>query len=479
MQIEIRNTSILIHGYEMDSDKYLQKQLTVFDDIYFKIDNIAMDYDAEKKKLYVPRGFDLFSIGHYQRPKIIKAKSNILHKTDIEMLVKPRNNDQKKILMYLYGVGEFEYTTRHSQLMLTMPTGTGKTYCAIAAVSLFKARAIVINYDTETKLQWIKRMTEYTTVKKEEILELTPTNMKAIYNNDNFNPEKYKFYSTTHSSIYETAKNIGWENMDKLFEKLKIGIKIYDEAHREIKNTFRLDFNTNTYKTFYLTATPEMSDYKMNKIYQSCFSQVPEFGMNLFDIQSKDLKGVVYEINSNCNSFQRESLKTIKGLSSSNYSKYAFSDFDKPVFQYIKKALELYHLKFDEYRCIIYISTIDECELVKEFLINDCGYNKNDVEVVNSKVSAKDKARILNETKIIISTKKSLGTAKDIYNLRVLINTETFKSEVDTKQLIGRLRDGGLYIDCYDVSIPECVAQYKQRLKVMKILCKKVLVSKL
>ena len=171
MQIEIKNTAILIHGYEIDSDKYLQKQLTVFDDIYFKIDNIAMDYDAEKKILYVPRGFDLFSIGHYQRPKIVKAKSNILHKTDIEMIVKPRNNDQKKILMYLYGVGEFEYTTRHSQLMLTMPTGTGKTYCAIAAVSLFKARAIVINYDTETKLQWVKRMTEYTTVKKEEILE--------------------------------------------------------------------------------------------------------------------------------------------------------------------------------------------------------------------------------------------------------------------------------------------------------------------
>lgn len=479
MNIDVTSTAYKIYNYELGQDKRLEKALTTFDDIYYKVIDVALEYDENNKILYVPKGIGLNEFMQYKDERFNYIKPNKLHKIDIDMVVPPRDNNQKIILMYLYGVGEFKYTTKYSQLMLTMPTGTGKTYCAIAGISLFKARAIVINFDSKTRQQWVDRVLQYTTIKENEVLQLNPTNLFDIWNDENFDAEKYKFYSTTHDTIDGIARKIGWGNLDKLFEKLKIGIKVYDESHKEIKNMYRTDFHTNTNKTFYVTATPKQSDPKMNKIYQLTFSHMPEYGMDLFDTSTKELKAVIYELNSNANMYKRESLKTVKGLSSTKYAQYAFSDTNMPVYRYIKHALAIYSKLFGGYRCIIYISTIEECESFREYMIEELGYPKDMVGLYHSKMNTKVKEDVYNNSRIIISPMKSLGTAKDIANLRVIINTETYKSEVNTEQMIGRLRDGGLFFDCYDVSIPECINQYKSRLKIIKTQVRKILNTKI
>ena len=112
-------------------------------------------------------------------------------------------------------------------------------------------------------------------------------------------------------------------------------------------------------------------------------------------------------------------------------------------------------------------------------MVLELGYPKDMVGLYHSKMNTKLKEDVYNNSRIIISPMKSLGTAKDIDNLRVIINTETYKSEVNTKQMIGRLRDGGLFFDCYDISIPECYKQFKSRLKVIKTEVRKILNTKI
>ena len=85
--------------------------------------------------------------------------------------------------------------------------------------------------------------------------------------------DKSSVFLITHSLMHSFMKN-HFEDTNQLFINLGIGLKIVDEFHRNFMNTLLIDYATDVYKTFYLSATPGRTDNKENLIFQNSFNRV-------------------------------------------------------------------------------------------------------------------------------------------------------------------------------------------------------------
>ena len=90
-----------------------------------------------------------------------------------------------------------------------------------------------------------------------------------------------KIFLITHGTLRSFAETYGWDKINLLFEELGIGLKFFDEAHTNFANMLMIDFFTNVYKTFYVTTTPDRSNWRENNIYQISLKNVPS--IDLFD----------------------------------------------------------------------------------------------------------------------------------------------------------------------------------------------------
>ena len=89
------------------------------------------------------------------------------------------------------------------------------------------------------------------------------------------------------------------------------------------------------------------------------------------------------------------------------------------------------------------------------------------------------KEEALLKADIIISTMKSLGVGADIPDLRTVINTESYKSNIVTEQVIGRLRKPpdnkiSFYVELVDLAFFTLRNQQKAREKILKNLVGKI-----
>ena len=86
-------------------------------------------------------------------------------------------------------------------------------------------------------------------------------------------------YLVTHGTLKSYGDRFGWDKVSELFKHLKIGIKIFDEAHQNFENMLMIDYFTNVYKTYYLTATSLRSSDDENRIYQLSFKNIPSIDL--------------------------------------------------------------------------------------------------------------------------------------------------------------------------------------------------------
>jgi hypothetical protein len=161
--IKVKHTSIIIPGYNMGDNTYLEKMLSVWNDTCYRYDSKGYHYDEEKKELRIPRGIDLSFL-----EKIFHTNLEIDYKPDphemasYRLKVEPRNDIQRKSISYLLGEGDFAYTKKYSQLTLNLDTGDGKTYCVIAGLTFMKTKSMIITHIDKIKKQWYTSLTEMT-----------------------------------------------------------------------------------------------------------------------------------------------------------------------------------------------------------------------------------------------------------------------------------------------------------------------------
>lgn len=455
-KIIVRNTAILVTNYNIGDCPRLENNFRLFDRLTHKYYYLGMYYDEEDKILYLPRGIDVWYVERLIGSKayIDKNYNEFDYIDNVKLRYSPRDETQKQALRFLIGAAEYKDNEYKSQLSLNLVTGKGKSYLCIATKVYYEMRSIVITYSSNWLEQWKNYALQYTTLKPSEILIISGSSViNRLLKSKN---PKYKMYLITHAAIKSYANKYGWKAIGKLFEHLKIGIKFIDEAHLNFENMSMIDFYTNVYKTYYVTATPARSSEEENVIYARYFKNIP--AIDLFDEEEdRHTKYIAIRFKSKPSAFEITDCKNKYGLDRNKYCNYLVS---KPEFY------KLLHVIMDlclrvEGKCLMYIGTNYAIAMVYRWLIINYPelYNNIGIYTTLTPPELKDEQK---EKKIILSTTKSCGAAMDIKGLKMTINlAEPFKSEVLAIQTLGRTRDNDTYyIDIVDMSFVQCRKYY-------------------
>lgn len=434
-KIELYRTHILINDYNLGDCTRIENCFRVYEPITHSYKYIGMEYDEENKQLYLPRGIDVMFIENCIGENAVNIDNYYPFQkfNGVQIKYMPRDNVQLTALKFMCGQEKYQRNKYLSQLGVNLNTGKGKTYASIASVAFLGIKTIIITYSTRLLDQWSKCIQEYTNVKQEEICMLTGSS--KINRTLKEGGDRYKFLLVSHSTLASYAKaNGGYDSIGDLFRELKIGIKIYDEAHICTNSMYSIDFHTDVFKTYYVTATPARSNEQENHILKFAFKNIPS--IDLFDEESDPHTHVIaIKYNSHPDIRILNDCKNKYGLDRNKYTNYVVTS---PWFYKLLTLLLNRIIHFGG-KTLIYIGTIEAMDIVYDWIIKNFPEFRYNTCVLNSTVSDKE---IANRNQIILSTTKSAGTGVDIRGLkRTIVLAEPFKSEVLCRQTLGRTRD--------------------------------------
>ena len=480
-KILVYNTSIVINDYNIGDCVQLENNFRIVRN--FREYYIGIYYDQDTKKLYLPRGIDLWYLEKLfeVQPKIMVNSYNKFYKyNDVMIKALPRDDTQRKTLRFMLGKGEFSNLQNKSQLAVNLYMGKGKTYLTIASLVYLGIRGIIIASSSGWLNQWYNEILAKTDLTDQAVYVIVGSgSIHRLKRMTEQQLSKYKIFLITHSLLRSYASDNGWESIRELFEYLQIGIKVFDEAHLDYNNICMIDYFTNVYKTYYLTASPGRSDDIEDKIYRMSFKNIPK--IDLFnENEDPHTDYIAIFFNSRPTAGQISLCKNKYGLDRNRYTDYVVNqeNFNKLIIILMDLCNRIAPNQDD--KILIYIGTNNSIRIVYEFLINNYPELYDNIGIYTSIVSAEEK-RLTKTKRIILSTTKSAGAALDIKGLKVTINlAEPYKSAITAKQSIGRTRaDNTFYLDIIDTGFEQCRKFYYKKLPIFQKYSKSCSVIKL
>lgn len=462
----VKNSRIEITNYIFGDYKSIEKEFSIYDHINHCLYYKGIEYDSKNRILKLPRGSNILKLENVlDKCAYVDTNFDPYDKVSTTLFSSmPRDDDQIKAIQFMTGEGKYTENKKKSQLFLNLPTGKGKTYCTIYSIAVLQLRAMVIASNSGWLDQWSDFIKQYTNIKPSEIYMISgePSITRLLKKG----AEGIKYILATHSTIRSYGEKYGWGKVTELFRRLRIGIKVYDEAHLDFDNICKIDYNTNTYKTFYVTATAAKSDKKMDYIYKKYFENVPF--INLFH-EDTDPHTKYISILFNSHPTDREVIQ-ICNRNAYGFDRHLYTNYLVTKFNYYFVLITILKLALSmNGKCLIYIGTNDAILKTYEWIGNNIPWLINDVGIYTSLVSEEQKADQLNN-KIILSTTKSAGAASDIKDLKMtVVLNEPFKSEVIAKQTLGRTRNPKTYyFDVVDLGFAPTQRYYKVKKKIFE-----------
>lgn len=479
--IEVRNSCIIIHGYTMGECERLENIFKVFDPVTHKFYTVGCFYDAQNRDFYIPSGMQLWKIKHYlgyNADYVRTMHHSYISTKDIKIKYPPRDEEQLKALKFMCDIDEFSnldnVPARHVNLM----TGKGKTYCSIACISFFRIKSIIITGSNTLLNQWKDEFLHYTNLESSDIIQLSGSGMvNMVLNGTSKKAMNASIILCTHGTLRSFGETYGWNRVYELFEKLGIGIKIFDEAHTNFDNTLMIDFYTNVWRTYYVTATPGRSNFRENAIYNIAFTETPK--IDLFDPEKDPhTQYVAIKWNSRPNALQISQCNNSKyGLDRMKYVDYLTKDFDFYKMMYIVMDLTQTAIK-EGGRVLMYIGTNNGILRVYKWIVDNYPQYYGRIGIFTSLIESKeDKLKEKASDKVILlSTTKSAGLGEHIEGLKLtIVLAEPFKSEIIARQTLGRTRDKDTtYIDMVDLGFKYTRKYYYEKIPVFETYATKV-----
>ena len=482
-QIVAHHSHTTITPYKLGENKKFENRLSVYIEAEYRFDNIGYFYDKANLTLYIPRGIDLIFLqkefncevmvdSRCTKPEYIKG---------IRMTVPPRDRIQLQAIEFLSGQGDHIKVLKNSQQALVLDTGDGKTYSAIHAIANYGMNAVIITHQDKIKTQWMTSFLNMTNITLDRMMNLTGSgSIMDVINGT----KKANVYFVNHQTLQSFAKIHGWKAVKEFFESAHIGIKVFDEAHLNFRNVVLIDFFSNVYKTFYLTANFGRTDTNEGRLYKRVFANVVKFGEETKNYVEKR-KHIIYVpvlYNSNPTDTDRISVINSYGFSVLNFCKYALHDDEEKT--QLHHFLHVLNIAVNiEGKILVTVPKIDDTIFLADIIRKEFPGGDYTVGTINSRNSKEDNEFVKKSCDIICSTIKSCGTGVDIKGLRCIINLEPFSSPITTNQLAGRLREYSPVHDTYlfdliDLSFKTCANQYKTKLSHLRKKCKEIQVMK-
>lgn len=468
-RIKLTNSAIIVEDYTLGESEQLEKPFKIFDPITHKLYNKGLYYEEETKRLFLPAGMDLWFVRRALDCKYYDRISHTPYKEieNIYIKYKPRDEQQYEALRFMTGSGvEYENNIYQSQLMVSLGTGKGKTYCSIACISFFKIKSMIITSSNSLLDQWEEEILKYTNLKKNDIVRISGSEMCNMFiNGSSKKAVDGKIFLCSHGTLRSFGDRYGWDKVNELFITLGIGMKFFDEAHTSYDNMLMIDFYTNVYKTYYVTATPGRSSWRENNIYQISLKNVPM--IDLFDENNDPHTSyVAIKWNSNPRPQDISACKNPKyGLDRMKYIDYLTR---KPEFYDMLRIIMDLVIK-SKGRALMYIGTNDGILRVYHWIAENYPEFIGDIGIFTSLVTKENKGKE-KKKKLLLSTTKSAGLGEHIEGLKMtIVLAEPFKSEIITQQTLGRTRDDNtMYVELVDMGFVYTKKFYYSKLPVFK-----------
>ena len=465
-KIVVKSSSIEINDYHMGDCPQLESCFKVFDPLTHKFNFMGLYYDPETKILYLPSGLDIWKIKSYFGEKYYRRESYHPYKSipEIKMKYMPRDERQQEALRFSCGVNEYEDNAYLNQLSINLNTGVGKTYVSIGTIAFFKIKSIIITGSNSLLAQWKSEIVKYTNIPADKVVQIEGSqSINMIFAGKSKKFAEASILLCTHGTIRSYADQFGWNKITELFKILGIGIKFFDEAHTNFENMLMCDFFTNVYKTYYVTATANRSDYREDRIFQLSRKNVP--GIELFDPEiNNDTSYVAIKWNSRPTPQDISYCKNKYGLDRMKYIDYIVNN---PNFYSMLRIIMDLVMKCKG-RVLIYIGTNEAILKVYHWICTEYNELIGDVGIFSSIVSHEDKLMAKATKKILLSTTKSAGLGEHIEGLKMtIVLAEPFKSPVIARQTLGRTRDNDtMYVELVDMGFLYLKKYYNAKLPI-------------
>lgn len=223
---------------------------------------------------------------------------------------------------------------------------------------------------------------------------------------------------------------------EEMYEILKIGYRIIDEAHQHFHMVFKNDLYSNLYKAVYLTATLESND----KFIQAMYNLIWPKSMRGQAVKPAPYDKTTALLYQHLNP-DRVRWKSNQGYSHVMYEQSIWKHIPSRV-QYLDMIGDIVETKFlplyePGKKMLIFCSLVDTCKEVADYLNQRFIDKKWQI----SKFTAEDNKEIIDTNDITVSTLGKAGTALDISGLIVCFNTVALAEPKANLQAKGRLRN--------------------------------------
>ena len=344
--------------------------------------------------------------------------------------------------------------------------GFGKTFMSAAIVSKMKCKFMFIVYSSDLVEQTYDAFVDYFGT-SEGFLRLDQSKgfMEIDY-------KKVNGIFLTHSMIQSLIKRYGMMNVTNvIFNKFKCDMKIMDEYDTYVKNLYFLECWGNFKYNLYLTGTKFKNMRPDDNIFQMIYKHAKTLGADVRLPVNRECYVIKYKFSPT----KREYF--LMHMNDEKLFKVRYNDYiarKDVLLDYVMKNYyksddsPLRTLIKDGGSIALYVGRIENCEIVKDKLINYYGIKEEDIGIYNSTINKKEKA--ISETKPwIVTTTKSMGRGYDNKNLRALIFLEFNFGTADYMQNISRVAriggKSGLVFEGLDLSFPKVIANHSKKVR--------------
>lgn len=334
------------------------------------------------------------------------------------------------------------------QAFFNIPTGVGKTLMSVYLTSILKMKSLIMCYNTEVLRQWYLTIEEMTTFDIRRAVILTRSKDILAMVDGSYPTDMYDIYMCTPGLLTRFAEKNGLLILNDALNHIGIGVKFFDEAHRNIANITKINALTNIDRTYYLSADFKQANHQHQKLYYHMFQSVPIIRPNDNIIETmKHTNAVVVHYNTEPSLIDQESVYTRYGFNHHHYMEYQMSCDE--FYQTIEKVLKsIIDTNNGHHRVLLLANMIEHVDVIAhkvEIMIKDTQYK---VGRFHSRIDKNIKDDVLKNCDIIVSTYQSMGVGVDVKGIRYVVSLSTV-NPIEDNQAAGRARALQTGEDCF------------------------------
>ena len=335
----------------------------------------------------------------------------------------------------------------HPGRLLTRQTGTGKTFCAMAACAELGHRIVIIVKSMYLS-KWHSDVSSILNVSKDDVITVKggeALKLLILRAKEGLLTEKviligitsYQKWVSLVEEDPRKAEEEGYECMpDNFFETIGAGVRVTDEVHSHFHQMYKLDLYSNVPVSISLSATLISRDPLVSRMYEVMYPlkhRTKELALNRYAVAI----AVHFQ-------FEKPQIVRVTERGGKNYSHNAVEKsimgnpkMLKNYFTLIKRLVDLSYISHPrkKKRLAVFASTVDMCGKIVKYLKQE--YRHLDIRLYC------DGAPYANaiEPDIRVTTVGSCGAAIDIPDLVSVIMTHNIDSPQANVQALGRLRE--------------------------------------